>query len=422
MPIRMKTWCASMALALLSLGSARAELLLYYDFNDASVADVAKDMSGKGNNGDLLGDVDDVPVYTADKDGHTGAAGDRAMDFGFYSTNGGAIGSGAYLEVSTAPDGAFASVVDNDSVTISLWIRGNDEQPSPQWTFSAWPSEDLGTDRQLGSHIPWDNSNVYFDTAGCCGADTRISVGVPDPSKWDSSGWNHYAFVKDEGYTAIYENGELIIDSGADIKNPLLDISSFYVGAGPSTDRRSYSGMIDDFALWDSALSEDQILAIANGAPILGPPVGTPGDFNNDSVLDAADIDALSAQVRGATNPAAYDVTGDNLVNDADRELWVNSLKKTYYGDSNLDGEFNSGDFVFVFTSGQYEDAIAGNSSWATGDWNGDTDFTSSDFVTAFSAGGYEAGPRAAVSSVPEPTSAVLLLCGLAGLAARRRK
>ena len=73
-----------------------------------------------------------------------------------------------------------------------------------------------------------------------------------------------------------------------------------------------------------------------------------------------------------------------------------------------LTGEFNSTDFVVVFGAGQYEDAEALNSTWATGDWNGDGEFNSSDFVAAFTDGGYERGPRPA--AVPEP-HALILVC-----------
>ena len=61
-------------------------------------------------------------------------------------------------------------------------------------------------------------------------------------------------------------------------------------------------------------------------------------------------------------------------------------------GDSNLDGEFNSSDFVFVFTAGKYETGEA--ATWGEGDWDGNQLFESTDFVAAFSAGGYEVGPR----------------------------
>ncbi len=75
-----------------------------------------------------------------------------------------------------------------------------------------------------------------------------------------------------------------------------------------------------------------------------------------------------------------------------------------------------------MFQAGQYEDATAGNSGWATGDWNGDKEFNSSDFITAFQAGGYEAGPRPAVSSVPEPATGLLGFMGLLALRLRSRR
>ena len=130
------------------------------------------------------------------------------------------------------------------------------------------------------------------------------------------------------------------------------------------------------------------------------------GDFDNNRVLDAVDIDQLSAAVGGSDS--SFDLTADGVIDQADRDFWVEALKETYFGDANLDGEFNSSDFVQVFQRGEYEDAIVGNSGWADGDWNGDSEFDTSDVVLAFQAGGYEAGPRVNVAAVPEPTAQAL--------------
>jgi hypothetical protein len=62
-------------------------------------------------------------------------------------------------------------------------------------------------------------------------------------------------------------------------------------------------------------------------------------------------------------------------------------------GDSNHDGLFDSSDLVQIFTVGEYEDDIPGNSTWEEGDWNRDGDFDSSDLVAAFQCGSYEEGP-----------------------------
>ncbi len=88
-------------------------------------------------------------------------------------------------------------------------------------------------------------------------------------------------------------------------------------------------------------------------------------------------------------------------------KVWVHDVYKSFLGDSNLDGEFNSTDFVSAFQSGEYEDDVQQNSSWATGDWDLDGEFDSSDFVLAFQDGGYEKGPRVD-ALVPEPASQLL--------------
>jgi hypothetical protein len=59
-------------------------------------------------------------------------------------------------------------------------------------------------------------------------------------------------------------------------------------------------------------------------------------------------------------------------------------------GDANGDGQFDSTDLVLIFQAGEYEDAIAGNSTWSEGDWTCDGDFDTSDLVAAFQSGNYE--------------------------------
>jgi hypothetical protein len=145
-----------------------------------------------------------------------------------------------------------------------------------------------------------------------------------------------------------------------------------------------------------------------------------PGDFNANGVLDEPDVNDLSAEILAGTNTARFDLTADATVNNADLTQWVSVLKKTWFGDANLDGLFNSSDFVDVFTDGKYE--TGQSATWGEGNWNADGKFDSGDFVAAFSDGGYEAGPKPAVAAVPEPTALVLALLGLVSLAIHRRR
>jgi hypothetical protein len=147
---------------------------------------------------------------------------------------------------------------------------------------------------------------------------------------------------------------------------------------------------------------------------------GTPGDFDGNGQLDAADIDDLTKQVASGTHNATYDLNADTLVNDADIGVWVKDLFGSWIGDANLDHEFSSSDLVGVLASGTYEADV--NAVWSTGDFNGDARTNSSDLVAALADGGYELGPPPpAVAAVPEPGSLVLLLCGTLLLVTRRR-
>ena len=194
------------------------------------------------------------------------------------------------------------------------------------------------------------------------------------------------------------------------------------------------TGTFDDF---DSAqfvslsVANDDVTVIAGnkGIGFVDPSligVGDPCDFDGDGSLGVGDIDILRGEVKSGANNAAFDLTGDGLVDVKDIIEFVEGETKlhTWMGDANLDGEFNSTDFVNVFQAGEYDDGVPMNSTWATGDWNGDGDFDSSDFVTAFQSGGYELGPKwEGAAQVPEPSSIVLVVLGLFGFGfARRRK
>ncbi|MCA9170157.1 MAG: PEP-CTERM sorting domain-containing protein, partial [Planctomycetales bacterium] len=172
---------------------------------------------------------------------------------------------------------------------------------------------------------------------------------------------------------------------------------------------------------------QNWVFDAATGRACLGtcPGVSANGDYNGDGQVDAADIDAQAvAMLTPTQNLGTFDENGDGTINFEDRLAWVKNHafggKGTWIGDADLNGEFNSSDFVTVFGAGKYESGAA--ASWGEGDWDGDGVFGSGDFVVAFTDGGYEQGPRAAVSAVPEPTSFALMLLGITGAALRRRR
>jgi hypothetical protein len=226
----------------------------------------------------------------------------------------------------------------------------------------------------------------------------------------------------DGEFDKLIVTADLLVDGSLDVS--LME--SFLPSAGDSFDILDFATISGAFAqvnlpalggglTWDqSNLLTDGSLSIIGGGAV-------PGDFNNDGVLDAVDIDLLTAVVLAGTNDSTYDVNGDSVVNQADRDVWVESLRGTWVGDANLDGLFDSSDLVVVFGAGKYETGEA--AGWGEGDWDGNGLFGSGDLVAAFSDGGYESGPRGATASVvPEPASAITLLPAILLLAAGRRR
>lgn len=112
-----------------------------------------------------------------------------------------------------------------------------------------------------------------------------------------------------------------------------------------------------------------------------------PGDLSGDSVVDLLDLNLLASGIRTASRTT--DLTGDRISDPRDVIYLVHEVLESSIGDANLDSRFDSADLITIFQAGQFEDAIAGNSTWSQGDWDGDGDFTTSDLVFAFQMGGY---------------------------------
>ncbi|MDG2381914.1 MAG: PEP-CTERM sorting domain-containing protein [Pirellulaceae bacterium] len=316
------------------------------------------------------------------------------------------------------------------ALSVSIWGYANE---APTWAslVKNWGQGSVGQ-FHFGLGVgDADTLNIFITTeSGAANVGTDV-----DDIEFEE--WQHFAFVVDpiEETVFLYRNGEVVDDQLYDGTEFTDAPNSEALGIGVKTNNFGdaadpggccpgyWDGRLDDLGIWHRALTSEEVSKIYQdgllGKPLL-PGAGIRGDFNGDGQLDAMDIDLLSAEVRFGNNPASFDLTADGRVDSKDRIEWVEVVANTYFGDSNLDGEFNSSDFVAVFAAGEYEDNVDDNSSWSTGDWNGDTEFDSSDFVTAFTAGGYEVGAR--VFAVPEPSSLIILLIGLVGLACRLRR
>ena len=170
-----------------------------------------------------------------------------------------------------------------------------------------------------------------------------------------------------------------------------------------------------DTGAWqsESGNSLQRVSAIAYGndplnwtsqAPTPGDARFSTADMNSDGSVTADDIQVVCAGI-AAQDLMEYDFTRDGQLSFADLDYFVRRVVGTTFGDSNVDGKFDSTDLTLIFQAGQYEDGAPGNSTWATGDWNCDGEFTTRDLVTAFMYGDYDGGAAAARPAVESSSS-----------------
>ena len=231
---------------------------------------------------------------------------------------------------------------------------------------------------------------------------------LPDMSYAESDGGE---FIRAELYGQVFAGfcdqaisvQELVVEAEVNAFGPLLIEASFTESDDIDARPEVPSYLLSAWVHWDGVGDTGHDVSVASGDTLEGidfgnqrvddegapdPTFARRADVDQDGVLSANDIDTLAAAIRAdQTETEAHDLSGDGLVDDADLDFLVHNLMRAKFGDSNMDGVFDSSDLVKVFTAGQYEDGVEGNSHWDTGDWNGDGEFNSSDLVKAFQDG-----------------------------------
>jgi sulfatase modifying factor 1 len=241
-------------------------LLLWYKFDESSGYTVL-DSSGRGYNGDLAGPEsgwDPCQGY------HGGCR--------FFSDD----------TVVTVPTPVLSEV--NEGVTIALWLKDAYRADSDNVVF------ETGTgDFFLRADVADTSDNIYW----------RAGYGATDELLWYSSdysdwmdAWSHYAFVKDavQGVMRIYHNGSLVAEKDG-ASNTLAGVRNapFDIGAVISH-VNDFIGRMDDFKIYDYALSQAEIVGAATGGGNLFVPLPAPAlDLYEDGKIDFRDYAKLAA-------------------------------------------------------------------------------------------------------------------------------
>ncbi|MEY4876374.1 MAG: hypothetical protein RL708_1523 [Bacteroidota bacterium] len=146
----------------------------------------------------------------------------------------------------------------SNQISISFWSNGN-ANLLPTNTTVAYATNS-NNDRQINIHLPWSNSNIYFD-CGSGGTSDRINKLANNA---DFKGkWNHWVFTKNTttGSMKIYLNGSLF-QSGIGKTIP-IQITDFQIGNQHGL-INPYFGKIDEFSIWNTELSANTIQSWMN--------------------------------------------------------------------------------------------------------------------------------------------------------------
>ncbi len=218
-------------------GAVRADNPLVYWRFEESGTDVAADSSGHGHSGLYLG----TPTFDASVGANTGAAIRLANTYGTYAGDNGVVsGSGPWTEVG--------------ALTLEAWVRP-DKVTSQEGVFiidkgDTWS---LLIDRtgHPGFQFPWDPGRTLSGVALQPGQ-TYYLVGTYQPG----------ATSVQPGVMRLYVNGQLVSeDDYAASSIPIPSSSTpIHVGTGLSSGRWGYSGVVDEAAVYDHALSADAVL------------------------------------------------------------------------------------------------------------------------------------------------------------------
>jgi len=240
-------------------------LLLWYRFDESS-GYTAVDSSGRGYDGDVVGPESSWDPCNGYHEGCRIFNDDTAV---------------------TVPTQVLGDI--DEEITVLVWLKDAYRADSDNVVF-----ETGAGDFFLRADVADTSDNVYW-RAGYDSSDELLWYSS-DYSDWKDS-WSHYAFVKDgtEGIMRIYHNGSLVAEKEnasntlAGVRNAPFDIGALISRAN------DYIGRMDDFKIYDYALSQAEIVGAATGGGDLFVPLPLPEvDVYEDGKVDFRDYAILA--------------------------------------------------------------------------------------------------------------------------------
>lgn len=188
-----------------------------------------------------------------------------------------------------------------EAVTIAFWQNGEDS-PHRNDTLCCSNFTYGVSNPSIAVHLGcWRDPGQYrWDCGSPWSFENRLAGRHRAQSEWMGA-WNHWAFTKDirvgsdddKGEMRIYLNG-VLYDSRSGTDAPIEEITSFTIGSGWYG---HYDGLIDDFQIYDYALSEAEVAHLASdGTGQLPCQTSLSADLDDSDRVDLRDFGVLAEQ------------------------------------------------------------------------------------------------------------------------------
>ncbi len=182
-------------------------------------------------------------------------------------------------------------------MTVCTWLKGATLTPASAGIVFVAYSPYL---ENVFATVPNSNGAVYFTANGDDIVWQHDSNQRPNSSDWYGQ-WHHYAFVKNAaaGTLKIYQDGVLVAEESGNTaslvngyvpSSSLLEVGGYFIGGGSDF----YKGKMDDFRIYNYALSQANIVYLVQGSSsLMQPLLNNTAEISGDGLVNFKDMEIM---------------------------------------------------------------------------------------------------------------------------------
>jgi hypothetical protein len=241
-------------------GVSNGALIAYYDFGTSSPSTANQGTAGTAADGVL---VNNATIVDIDPDG-------RGYEYALQlnNTTGSVLADSSYMNITNGNDAWYDTAIPGGTFspfTFAAWVR---QDMSTTQTWSMIMSKGYESTFDLGTGTPYnDPDKAVFSYHNPIKAWSPLKSTVSVRNGY----WNHVAVVKEGGeggVCSLYING-VPQDSRQTWSSLAANNLDILIGAEPNRTAYQYgwNGMIDEVRIYDEALSQEEIMQLAQSSP-----------------------------------------------------------------------------------------------------------------------------------------------------------